>query len=183
MVAVIASYAGVGYMVRMETKLRLNVTSSVMRNGERIPMSMVYFAMGCTGQNRSPDLRWSGAPEGTKSYALTLFDPDAPRREGWAHWIVYDIPARNTSLEEGAGSSSGHRHLHGARSGRNDFGERRYDGPCPPPGDPPHHYHLTVYAIDCASLELPEGVAYARFNSAARSHVLAQGEIVGTYGR
>jgi Raf kinase inhibitor-like YbhB/YbcL family protein len=170
-------------MKRMETTTTFALTSNTMRHGERIPMQMVYDAMGCTGQNRSPDLQWLGAPDGTKSYALAMFDPDAPTTVGFGHWIVYDIPRRYTSLEEGAGSSSGHPHLHGARSGRNDYGERRYDGPCPPPGDPPHHYHLTVYAVDCASLNLPPGAPYARFKFALRDHVLAQSEIVGVYGR
>ena len=167
----------------METKTTFRVTSSAMHDGERIPMRMVYDKMACTGQNRSPDVQWLGAPEGTKSYALTMFDPDAPTTVGFSHWIVYDIPGRYTSLEEGAGSSSSHPHLHGGHSGRNDYGERRYDGPCPPPGDPPHHYHLTVYAMDCPSLDLPEGVSYARFMFASRDHVLAQSELVGLYGR
>lgn len=167
----------------METKTTLSVTSSVMRHGERIPMRMVYFAMGCTGQNLSPDVHWSNAPEGTKSYALTMFDPDAPTTVGFSHWVVYDIAARYTSLEEGAGSSSGHPHLYGGRSGRNDYGERRYDGPCPPLGDPPHNYHLTVYAMDCRSLDQPEGISYARFKFASRGHVMMLGELVGLYGR
>jgi Raf kinase inhibitor-like YbhB/YbcL family protein len=146
-------------------------------------MRMVYSEMGCTGQNLSPDLQWSKAPEGTKSYALTMFDPDAPTTIGFSHWIVYDIPARYTSLEEGAGSSARHPHLHGGLSGRNDYGERKYDGPCPPAGDPPHHYHLTVYAMDCPTLGVPEGISYARFKLVARAHILAEGEIVGLYSR
>jgi Raf kinase inhibitor-like YbhB/YbcL family protein len=166
----------------METKLTLSVSSSMMRDGETIPLSMVYSAMGCTGENRSPDLQWSGAPEGTKSYALTMFDPDARTGAGWSHWVAYDIPAQFTALEAGAGS---HRHarLHGGLRGINDFGELRYDGPCPPPGDPPHHYHLTIYAIGVPALRLPEGATYAAFRAASRGLVHAQGEIVGLYGR
>jgi Raf kinase inhibitor-like YbhB/YbcL family protein len=159
-----------------------SVTSSMMHDGKTIPAEMLYYSMGCAGNNRSPDLEWSGAPEGTKSYALTMFDPDAPTGAGWSHWIAYDIPARFTSLEAGAGSHQSAR-LHGGLSGVNDFGDAHYDGPCPPPGDPPHHYHLTIYAIFIPVLHLREHATYAAFRMAIRGLVAARGEIVGLYGR
>jgi Raf kinase inhibitor-like YbhB/YbcL family protein len=156
-------------------------TSSMMRDGETVPMTMVYSSTGCTGDNLSPDLRCSGAPEETKSYAVTMFDLDARSGAGLSHWVAYDIPAHVTSLEAGAGSLI-HKRLQGTH-GINDFGEARYDGPCPPLGDPPHHYHVTVYAIVVPVLRLRDGATYAAFRSAARGLVAAQGEIVSLYGR
>jgi Raf kinase inhibitor-like YbhB/YbcL family protein len=145
-------------------------------------MAMIYSAMGCTGDNRSPDLQWTGAPEGTKSYALTMFDPDAPTGVGFCHWVAYDIPAKFATLE--AGADSGKRpHLHGGLRGLNDFGDTHYDGPCPPLGDPPHHYHLTIYALGVSALGLREGATYPAFQFAIRGLIAARGEIVGLYGR
>jgi Raf kinase inhibitor-like YbhB/YbcL family protein len=162
-----------------KTKRKLTITSSTLRDGDRIPMSMVYDGMGCAGENRSPDLRWSGAPEGTHSYVLTFHDPDAPTGVGFTHWILFDIPARVTALEASAGAGR----VQGAERGRNDLGELQYVGPCPPPGDPPHHYHLRIAAIAVPALGVQEGASYALVRFALRGHVLAEGELVGLYGR
>ena len=86
----------------------LTVQSAVYRDGETIPQSAVFDAFGCTGGNQSPDLAWSGAPDGTKSFAITIWDPDAPTTIGWVHWIVFDIPAGVTSLPAGAGTPGAH---------------------------------------------------------------------------
>ncbi len=164
----------------MKTQAKLIVTSSVFRDGATIPQSAVFDAMGCTGENRSPDLSWSGAPAGTKSYAVTIWDPDAPTGVGFVHWVLFNIPGDVTSLAENAGA---HKHAHaGGLHGTNDFGQAKYDGPCPPPGDPPHHYHLVVYALDVEKLEgLDHTTSYAKFKFMSRNSVLAQGELVGLY--
>lgn len=165
----------------METQATLTVTSSVLRDGQTIPMSAVFDGMGCTGNNQSPDLRWSGAPAGTKSFAVTMYDPDAPTTVGFVHWVLFDIPAGVTSLDAGAGS---HKHAGaGATHGFTDFGQSRYGGPCPPPGDAPHHYHVTVYALDLDKLGVDETTTYAKFRFMTRGHILAKGELVGLYGR
>src|SRR6059058_940360 len=111
-----------------------------------LPKEHVHQAMGAGGQNVSPQLHWSGAPAGTKSFALTLYDPDAPTGSGWWHWVVFDIAAGTTSLAEGAVSSGGNLPP-GATEGRTDFGTPGYGGPCPPPGDKPHRYIFTLYAL------------------------------------
>ncbi|MBV9440881.1 MAG: YbhB/YbcL family Raf kinase inhibitor-like protein [Candidatus Eremiobacteraeota bacterium] len=166
----------------METRGTLSVTSAVFRDGQTIPQSAVFSGMGCTGDNQSPDLTWSGAPDGTRSYAITIWDPDAPTGVGFVHWVLFNIPASTTALPAGAG---GHKHAGvGATHGFTDFGENRYGGPCPPPGDPPHHYHLTVYALDVERLEgLDETTTYAKFRFVVRAHTLASAEVVGLYGR
>jgi hypothetical protein len=166
----------------METQSTLTVTSSVFRDGQTIPQSAAFQGMGCTGDNQSPDLRWSGAPAGTKSYALTIWDPDAPTGVGFVHWVLFNIPGDVTSLEAGAGAHKGAK-VH-ATAGTSDFGMTEYGGPCPPPGDSPHHYHLVVYALDIEKLEgLDETTSYAKFKFMSREHVLATGEIVGLYAR
>ena len=163
----------------METQATLTVTSAVFHDGETIPSSAVFDDFGCTGKNQSPDLTWSGAPAGTKSYAVTIHDPDAPTTVGWVHWVLFDIPGDVTSLAAGAGSRK--RGGVGATHGFTDFGFSHYGGPCPPPGDPPHHYHLTVYALDMDKLGPDSTTTFAKFRYMIRGHVLATGEIVGTY--
>jgi Raf kinase inhibitor-like YbhB/YbcL family protein len=161
---------------------QLKLTSSVFHDGQTIPRSAVFAGMGCTGDNQSPDLSWSGAPSGTKSFAVTIWDPDAPTGVGFVHWVLFNIPGDVTSLPAGAGSHKG-AGVH-ATPGTSDFGMTEYGGPCPPPNDPPHHYHLVVYALDVDKLEgLSETASYALFKFVSREHVLASGEIVGLYAR
>lgn len=163
----------------METQGKLTVSSSQFGEGQTIPMSAVFDAFGCTGGNRSPQLSWSGAPAGTKSFAVTMYDPDAPTTVGFVHWVLFDIPPDVTSLPEGAG---GKKHAGvGATQGFTDYGFSKYGGPCPPPGDPAHHYHLTVYALDLDKLGVDDTTTYAKFRFIIRGHVLAQGELVGLY--
>lgn len=166
----------------MEKQSTFTVTSSVFADGQPIPQSAAFHGMGCTGDNQSPDLRWSGAPAGTKSYALTIWDPDAPTGVGFVHWVLFNIPASVASLDAGAGGQKGANV--GATPGTSDFGMTEYGGPCPPPGDPPHHYHLVVYALGVEKLDgLDHTTSYAKFKFMSREHVLASAEIVGTYAR
>jgi len=165
----------------MGTDASLTVTSAVFRDGQTIPASAVFDGMGCTGNNQSPDLAWSGAPAGTKSFAVTIHDPDAPTTVGFVHWVLFDIPSGAASLAAGAGAHADAGV--GATHGFTDFGFSRYGGPCPPPGDSPHHYRLTVYALDLDKLGVDATTTYAKFRFMIRGHVLASGEIVGLYGR
>ena len=109
---------------------------------------------GVGGANISPDLTWSGAPEGTRSYAVTCFDPDAPTGSGWWHWVVTDIPADVTSFAQGAALPGG------ARTWLNDYGYTGWGGPWPPPG-PAHHYVFTVFAVGVDRLDVPDGASSA----------------------
>lgn len=132
----------------------------------------------CSGENISPALSWSGAPGGTKAFALIVEDPDAPSGI-FTHWVVYDLPAEAHQLPENVSQAdelSG-----GGRQGRNDFRRTGYGGPCPPPGKP-HRYFFRLYALNSA-LNLPAGASKREVESAMRGHVLAQAELMGKFAR
>jgi Raf kinase inhibitor-like YbhB/YbcL family protein len=158
------------------------VTSTDLRVGHPIASAQVYSGMGCDGQNQSPELSWRGAPKGTKTFAITMYDPDAPTGSGWWHWVVFNIPADVTSLPTGAGDSSRKLLPPGAALGNTDFGAPGYGGPCPPQGDKPHRYIVTVYALN-DSLSIPPNAtaAYVGFN--LHAHAIGKATLTVLYGR
>jgi hypothetical protein len=158
------------------------VTSPDLESKGRIAATHVYNGMGCTGQNISPALQWSNAPAGTKSFAVTAYDPDAPTGSGWWHWVVYNIPATTTSLQAGAGNSNGRSLPSGASQGNTDFGSRGYGGPCPPPGKP-HHYHFTVFALKVDKIDVPNNATAAFVGFNLNANKLATARVTGLYGR
>src|SRR3984957_8084341 len=125
----------------------LTITSPDIKPGARIADEQVAAIMGCPGKNISPALAWSGAPKGTKSFAISIYDPDAPTGSGFWHWVVANISADTTSIPKGAGDEKGPGLPAGALQVRNDFSAVGYGGPCPPKGDKPHHYNITVSAL------------------------------------
>jgi Raf kinase inhibitor-like YbhB/YbcL family protein len=147
--------------------------SSDVQDGETIDSAFVHSSVG--GQNTSPRLSWSGFPDDTRCFAVTCFDPDAPTGSGFWHWVLVNVPANITELSRGAGS--GGVLPQGAFHVRNDYGERSYGGPAPPPGDRPHRYVFAVHALDVVALELNEEAspAYVGFNMTF--HVLARATI------
>lgn len=147
---------------------------------ETVALSHVYDGRGCDGGNVSPALLWNHPPAGTLSFAVLMFDPDAPG--GWWHWAVFDIPAGLRSLRAGAGDPARHLLPRGAIQVRNDFGSLGYGGPCPPPG-PPHHYRLMLYALRLPSLELGADASAAQVAAAVRAAALAKAQIIAPYGR
>lgn len=149
--------------------------------GKAIALGHVYGGSGCRGGNISPALSWSHPPAGTRSFAVLMFDPDAPGG-GWWHWAVFDIPAGVRRLRAGAGAPASQLLPPGSIQVRNDWGAVGYGGPCPPPGEP-HHYHLILYALRVAKLGLDASASAARVASSARANALAEAEIVGLYGR
>jgi Raf kinase inhibitor-like YbhB/YbcL family protein len=137
--------------------------------GAGVPDRYVLNAFGCSGGNESPPLRWSGAPAGTLSFVVTLFDKDEHSSpSGWWHWIVYDIPGQADSLPAGAGALLSTRLPRGAIQGRTDLGTDAYHGPCPAKGDAPHRYVFTVYALKVASLDVPADSSGAMVVSSLR---------------
>lgn len=122
--------------------------------GGQATVNEVFNGFGCTGKNISPQLSWVNAPKDTKSFAVTMYDPDAPTGSGWWHWVVFDIPANVTYLQSGAGSAtSGKKTMPtGARQSITDYGTVGYGGPCPPEGHGFHQYIITVYALKTEKL-------------------------------
>ena len=150
----------------------LEVGSTLFGDGETIPTVAAHSVAG--GDNTSPPLSWSEGPEGTRSYAVTCFDPDAPTTVGFTHWLVFDIPVSVHELAAGATPPG--------VSGFTDWGENAWGGMAPPAGDDPHHYVFTVYALDTDALGGGPTTTYALFRFMIRGHVLASGSVTGRFG-
>jgi Raf kinase inhibitor-like YbhB/YbcL family protein len=148
-----------------------------------LPQRFEFDGFGCKGENRSPVLRWSGAPAGTKSFAVTVYDPDAPTGSGWWHWLVVDVPATAEGLPENAGAVDGSGLPAPAKHVRTDFGRPGFGGACPPAGDTPHRYEFTVYALKVESLGLPENATAAMAGFAMRANALGKASFTVRYGR
>jgi Raf kinase inhibitor-like YbhB/YbcL family protein len=135
-----------------------------------------FNSFGCTGQNTSPHLSWSDAPEGTESFAVTIFDVDAPTGSGWWHWIIFNIPADVTELKPEAGDVSKSIAPEGCVQGRNDYGTFGYGGPCPPPGQL-HQYVITVFALK-AKLDLDKDTVPAIIGFNINANTIAKASII-----
>ena len=157
------------------------VSSPDVKSGS--PMALAQVLDRCNGQNISPALTWAGEPAGTRSFALTMVDPDARNGKGWWHWSVFNIPASVNGLAAGAGSEGSKSLPAGAIQGRTDFGFSHYGGPCPPVGDHAHHYEITVYALKVTSLPLDATASGAQLEPILGGNTLATAKIVGRYGR
>ena len=150
----------------------------------RMPDKFIGNVFGCTGGNVSLPLMWKNAPAGTKSFAVTMFDGDEKSGpSGWWHWIVYDIPPDVNQLVAGAGVEHGAALPPGASQGRSDLGTAAYQGPCPDPGRPPHHYLFSVYALKVAKLPIPAESSGAMVTGAALDSLIAKATLVIPYGR
>jgi Raf kinase inhibitor-like YbhB/YbcL family protein len=145
--------------------------------------AQVFDGWGATGGNVSPELSWSGAPPETASFAVTLYDPDAPTGSGWWHWLVFNIPATVSRLPAGAGAPSRNLAPPGSVQSRTDYGTVGYGGPCPPPGDRPHRYVLTVFALKVARLDLGPDASGALVGFHLNANALARASVTSYYGR
>lgn len=159
------------------------LSSPDIPSGGSIDPRFEFDGFGCSGQNQSPVLQWSGAPAGTKSFALTVYDPDAPTGSGWWHWFVVDLPAGATQLAANAGAQGGALLPAPARQIRNDYGVLAWGGMCPPPGDKPHRYIFSVHALSVERLELPDDATAALAGFMVNAHTLAKAQFTSTYGR
>jgi Raf kinase inhibitor-like YbhB/YbcL family protein len=155
--------------------------SADVTEGTTLSKAQVYSGFGCSGDNLSPALTWTGTPAGARSFALTVYDPDAPTGHGWWHWIVFDLPAGTSSLARGIGKTAALPAA--ARQARNDFGTADFGGACPPPGDAPHRYVFTLYALKVDKLDVPQDASAARVNSAINANQIGQASITARYGR
>lgn len=159
------------------------LTSPSIKSGGMLTEAQVFNGFGCTGKNVSPALKWSGAPKNTKSFAVTVYDPDAPTGSGWWHWVVYNIPATAVELPEGAGVPDGKQLPVGSMQGRTDFGAPGFGGACPPKGDKPHRYVFTVYALKTDKLDIPPDGTAALVGYMINANKLASATFTAKYGR
>ncbi|GAA3748017.1 hypothetical protein HDA32_001589 [Spinactinospora alkalitolerans] len=157
------------------------VTSDDVSDGQTLPKAQVSGIMGAGGEDVSPHLAWSGFPEGTKSFAVTCFDPDAPTASGFWHWAVCDIPAGTTELPSGAGDENGSGLPQGAVTIRNDAGGKRYIGAAPPSGHGPHRYFFVVHALDVESLGIDDTASPAFLGFNLFFHTLARAGVTPVY--
>lgn len=164
----------------------MSLSSADFQDGDYLGNDHVLseaYGFGCAGNNLSPQLSWSGAPDGTKSFAVTCFDPDAPTGSGFWHWVVVNIPADVTSLDAGAGNPDGGKLPQGALQVRTDFGAPGYGGPCPPEGDHPHRYVFTVHAVGLDQLPVTADTSAAVVGFYLNFNTLAKATLMGLYKR
>ena len=155
----------------------MQITSSAFTDGDKIPSQ--YVMPGAGGQNISVPLSWSGAPAGTRSFALSMVDPH-PVANNWVHWLVIDLPKDSTSIPEGA---SGHKMPQGAQELKNSFGATGYGGPQPPRGSGDHPYVFTLYASKVEKIDLGANTSLSAFKKALEGKTLGSATITGKYGR
>ncbi len=164
------------------TSMEFNLYSPEIQADALIPKSFEFDGFGCSGDNRSPALSWSGAPEGTQAFAVTVYDPDAPTGSGWWHWMVINIPASVTELASNAGAVGGANLPAGASQARIDYGVAGWGGVCPSPGDAPHRYIFTVYALK-DRIEVPADATAALTGFMIHANSLGHASFTARYGR
>lgn len=159
------------------------LNSPDIKAGGMIDPRFEFDGFGCKGANKSPALKWSGAPAGTRSFAVTVYDPDAPTGSGWWHWMVIDIPAEVMELPAGAGTLNSTALPKGAVQNRIDYGVAAFGGVCPPPGDKPHRYIFTVHALKTDKLDVPADATAALTGYMINANALGKASFTAKYGR
>ena len=170
-------------LAALAAPLKFTLESDEVKPNVRIAEAQVYNGFGCNGGNRSPALKWSNPPAGTKSFAVTVYDPDAPTGSGWWHWVVFNIPAGVTSLPAGAGDPGAGKLPKGAVQSLTDFGAPGFGGPCPPKGDRAHRYVFTVHALDVDKLDLDEKAMPALVGFSITQGRIDKAVLMSTYSR
>jgi Raf kinase inhibitor-like YbhB/YbcL family protein len=160
-----------------------SISSKDIENREAISNKHVFRGFGCEGENISPQINWKHAPKNTKSFALTVYDPDAPTGSGWWHWVVVNIPANYKKLPTDFGAENKFQLADGMVQIRNDFGIYQFGGPCPPKGDKPHRYIFTIYALKTNKIDLSENSTAALAGFVINQGVIAKASFEARYGR
>jgi Raf kinase inhibitor-like YbhB/YbcL family protein len=159
------------------------LSSPVLKDKATIGNEQVFNGFGCTGANISPELIWENAPKDTKSFAVTVYDPDAPTGSGWWHWVIFNIPPSATKLPANAGKVDSGLAPKDSIQSMTDFGSPGYGGPCPPQGDKPHRYIFTVHALKVDQLPLKAEASGAMVGFYLNQNSLAKATFTATYGR
>ena len=159
------------------------VSSTDMTEGEFMSKAQEFSGFGCSGEDLSPHLKWSNPPKGTKSFAITAYDPDAPTGSGWWHWQVVNIPITVDEVVTGAGSADKNGLPTGSMQIRNDYGVKGFGGACPPIGHGVHHYQFTVHALSVDSLDLPADASGALAGYMINGNTIASSTIESLYKR
>lgn len=149
-------------------------------SGEKIKNAQVFNQSGCHGNNLSPKLTWNNPPSSTQSFAITMYDPDAPK--GWWHWLVFNIPSDIHTLEQNAGNPESNKLPKGAIQSQTDFGSIGYNGPCPPAGDKPHRYIVTLYALK-NTLPFDANTPISVVGHYIKQNKIAESAIIAIYNR
>ncbi len=161
----------------------LTLSSDDITDGKLMSKAQEFNGFGCTGNDLSPHLQWSGTPEGTKSFALTVYDPDAPTGSGWWHWQVINIPKTITEIKTGASKSPEGLMPAGSLQIRNDYGSHTFGGACPPTDHGIHRYKFTIHALSVEKLDLPENASGALTGYMINANTLATSTIESLYKR
>jgi hypothetical protein len=159
------------------------LTSPDIDTRKGIANKYVFNGFGCAGENISPAVVWMDPPAGTRSFALTVYDPDAPTGSGWWHWVMINIPADMHGLPQGAGDPAAGKAPKGVLQVRTDFGKPGWGGPCPPQGDKPHRYIFTLHALKVEKLDLPEDATAALAGFMINANRIGKASFTGRYGR
>ena len=152
------------------------LTSKDIKNNEFLPKAQVYKGFGCFGENKSPELSWSIAPNNTKSFAIVMHDPDAPKENGWYHWLVVNIPSNVHKIEPNG-------KITGSTETITDFKTAGYNGACPPKGHKAHRYNFTIYALDVEKLNVKETTNPKKVHEEILTHAIAKSTITALFER
>ena len=182
------------YTLTLLSALSLSLSSSVwadsftlsstdITQGELMTKAQEFEGFGCSGEDLSPHLKWSNAPTGTKSFAITVYDPDAPTGSGWWHWQVVNIPVSVTEITAGSGNTQNNSMPVGSLQIENDYGSRGYGGACPPNGHGVHHYRFTIHALSVEKLDLPENASGALAGYMINANTIESSTIEALYIR
>lgn len=159
---------------------KFSLSSPDIQEGHFMAKTFEFNGFGCDGPNMSPALHWQDAPAGTQSFAITVYDPDAPTGSGFWHWLVVDIPVEVNELAQGAGEGT---LPVGSRSFNNDYGIKEFGGACPPEGHGMHRYQFTVWALPTPTLGVPDGASAAVVGFMLNANALAKATLTATYAR
>lgn len=162
---------------------KLQISSKDIAPNAAITKKHVFKGFGCSGDNIFPEVTWSNPPLGTKSFALTVYDPDAPTGSGWWHYVAINIPATQTSLTNEVAAQNKFSVNDGIHQIRNDFGNYNFGGPCPPTGDKAHRYIFTIYALKTDKLDVAETATAALAGYMINQNVLGKASFTGFYRR